>query len=134
MRRLRLSLPLLLVCLVFPPLSGCGDDDGPDEATAATTESSAAATVMVSGRVILGGAGGLQSPLDGVTLTFAPPAEDPEVIAETDDLGRYSLEVPPGEYDVTLGGLADGQSADPLHVTVPADESFQLPVIRVRSS
>jgi hypothetical protein len=127
----------VLLCLVAVVASGCGDDeDAPDEAatTATTTETGGSAAVIVGGRVILGGAGGLQSPLDGITVTFTPTAGGSGASADTDDLGRYSLEVAPGDYEVTLSGLADGQTAEPLEVSVPDDESFQLPVIRVQSS
>jgi hypothetical protein len=127
----------VLLCLVAFVASGCGDDeDAPDEAatTAATTETGGSAAVIVGGRVILGGAGGLQSPLDGITVTFTPTGGGSGASTDTDDLGRYSLEVAPGDYDVTLSGLADGQTAEPLEVSVPDEESFQLPVIRVQSS
>jgi len=117
------------VCLVVPVVSGCGDDDAPDEAapTAATTESSAGAAVIVGGRVILGGGGGLQSPLDGVTVTLTPAAGGSDVSADTDDPGRYSLEVAPGDYEVTLSGLADGQSAEPLEVSVRRTRASSCP-------
>ena len=127
----------LLVCLVTVVASGCADDeDAPDEAatTAAATETGGGGAVIVGGRVILGGRGELQSPLDGITVTFTPTGGGSGASVDTDDLGRYSLEVEPGDYAVTLSGLADGQTAEPLEVSVPDDESFQLPVIRVQSS
>jgi Carboxypeptidase regulatory-like domain len=54
----------------------------------------------VSGRVILRGEGGLQSPLDSVTVILTPEDGGEPDTATTDDAGQFTLDAPAGTYEV----------------------------------
>ena len=115
--------------------SGCGGESSADETT--TVGATAAATsgsdeLDVSGRVILRGEGGLQSPLDGVTVSLAPEDGGEPYTATTDDAGQFSLQAPPGTYEIELEGIAEDQQFEALEISLPEGESsFSIPPLTV---
>ena len=136
---LRRSYLCVLAAGAMIALSGsaCGDDSADEAATEqdtlSTTESKAGGEgVVVGGRVILRADGGLQSPLDGITVVMTSRDGGDDFNATTDDLGHFSLEVPAGTYEVGLEGLSQGQAFEPVRVTVPeGGTSFQVPRLTV---
>jgi hypothetical protein len=126
-----LSCGMLLVAVL--PTGACGGDSS--EATSVTTATVTAATaenVSVGGRVILRSGGGLQAPLDGITVVMTPQDGGEKYTVVTDDAGHFSVEMPPGTYEASLEGIDAGQEFAPVEVSVPEGESsFQVPPLTV---
>jgi ABC-type glycerol-3-phosphate transport system substrate-binding protein len=133
--RMRRSLFLALGVAIVISASGCGGDSAADET--ATVAATAAATsganeLDVSGRVILRGEGGLQSPLDSVTVSFVPEDGGEPYTATTDDAGQFSLRAPAGTYEVQLEAIAENQQFETVEVSLPEGEtSFAIPPLTV---
>jgi hypothetical protein len=114
--------------------SACGGESSADETTTAgatATATSESGEVAVSGRVILRGEGGLQSPLDSVTVILTPESGDP-FTATTDGAGQFSFDAPAGTYEVRVEDIAENQKFEPIEVSLPQGEtSFSIPPLIV---
>jgi ABC-type glycerol-3-phosphate transport system substrate-binding protein len=132
MRRL-LFFALGVVMVAFA--SGCGGDSSADETTtvgATATATSGGNDLDVSGRVILRGEGGLQSPLDSVTVSLVPDDGGEPYTATTDGAGQFTLEAPAGTYEVQVEGIAENQQFDAVEISLPEGEtSFSIPPLTV---
>jgi hypothetical protein len=115
--------------------SACGGDSSADETAsvgATTSATSGSDEVALSGRVILRGEGGLQAPLDGVTVILTPEDGGDPFTVTTDGAGQFTLDVPAGTYEVRLEDIAKNQEFEPIEVTLPEGEtSFSIPPLVV---
>jgi hypothetical protein len=125
---------LILAALLFSAV-GCGGDDEPTEGAPATTAETTTVAedgnVRVGGRVILDAERGGTSPLGEMTVLMV--SQDGErFTAVSEPSGHFALDVPPGDYEVSVSGFAPQQVFIPIQVSVPEGEpTFQLPPLTV---
>jgi hypothetical protein len=121
MKRLSIVVILMLVLAACSSQSGGSQDPGPDP----TRSSSAYGTV--SGQIVRGDTG---EPYPKAYVRFAwlvNAISEKEIHTVTDGSGRYAVELPAGQYQVTAGDSCDlnagfailGRAPDDVMITVP---------------